>query len=100
MYEILLWELVHSSMFIFDQFLVWYKTAWDLYVIYICPFVFGRVINQEVKELQIMFPVIILTHMQYWIVCTFDLHHDSLDFVAIFKSNKPNTNGMENIHRK
>ena len=87
-------------MFIFDQMHAWYKTAWDFYVMSVRSFVFDRVIEQEVTEVQIMFPIFIDTHAQGWIKWTVDSQHNRLDFESIFKCNKPNINVIKNIRRK
>ena len=99
-YNYLRWDLVHLSVFMFDQVRVWSKNEWDFYVMSVLPLVFDRVIEKEVTEFQIKPLIIIGMHVRDWIMWNVDSHHSSLEFDAIFESNKPNINVINNTRRK
>ena len=62
-YNFSLWDLAHSSMFMFYQVRVWYPTTWDFYVIYFRSFEFDRVKEQEVPKYHIIFIILIGAHV-------------------------------------
>ena len=71
-----------------------------MYVMSVHPLIFGDVIEQEVTRVQKIFPVIIGMYAHECTALNFSLCHDSLNIIAILKSNNSNTNLMNNINRK
>ena len=68
-----------------------------IYVIYVGPFSFDSMIDREVPEVYIVFPVLIGAHTHNWIPWTLDVRHDNLESVVMFKSNEPSNYAIQNI---
>ena len=84
----------------FYQVCVWYPTKWAPYLISIQPFVFVHVIQKYFTKVQIDFPILIGAHAYDCITWTVDLHHESLDFFALFNSHETNIDVIKNICRE
>ena len=64
------------------------------------PFVFDSGILQHVPKVDSTLPILIGDHAQERIAWAVYLRRESLDFVVMFKSDKPHVNKINNILRK
>ena len=70
------------------------------FLLNVCPpFIFDRVIEQQVTKVRQMIPILIGDHDHIGIVWNFYSRHVSLEVDAMFKSNIPNGNNIKDIHR-
>ena len=81
----------------FDQVHVWIPTAWDFYLMSVCPLKFDWVIERKVPEIHKTIPIIIGGHSKNGISWTIDLRQKSFKVGAKLKYDKTNVNKINYI---
>ena len=81
----------------FDQVRGCTPTAWDFYAMSFHPFIFDNVIEQKIPKVHNIIQILIGGHAHNRIFWTVDLRHGSSEVDATFKSNKPNSNNIQDI---
>ena len=84
----------------FYQVRIWPPIVQDFYIIFVLQFVPDHVTEQQVTEICVTLSMFICGHVQYGIAWIVDYRHDSLYFDAMFNSNYPSFNNINNVHRQ
>ena len=82
-----------------DQVYVLPPTICVFYVIYVCSFVYDRVIAQQVPKIHKTFPIFIGGHAQDSILGYIDSCYKVVD-VVMLNSDEPHIKNINNIHRR